>query len=270
MPTPKYYKTDYFPSQQAALKDADEQAVAAAIADADTKYSKDVTEDRFEAAYTYRAVAEHYENTKAYQKAAEYYHFAAHLLRSLEDFRNAGIVYQKGARAAEQVTGSKKEQLKALQWAVRSHARAKMCYADVGDAQESADAYVAEQEARRRLAGAERKPLTWLALMILWITSKYGQSWRRFLITAFVLVVLYGSAYELLERCQRLDAATAEDWRSWSGPYYAIAVALSFDPGQLGDSSSGLAQWVALSNVGVAWILLGLGAAMVARRVKER
>jgi hypothetical protein len=142
-----------------------------------------------------------------------------------------------------------------------------MCFSEVGSTEEAAAAYVAQQDAKGRLALAQRKVLTWALLKLLRLTSLYGQSGSKIMETVAIATVTYGLGYDLLR--STLASTLQTEWRWWSGYYYALVVALSFDPTVV-DSTSPLTRWVALSNVVVAWILLGVGAALVARRVRER
>ena len=106
-----------------------------------------------------------------------------------------------------------------------------------------------------------------LFCQLLRITSQYGQSGGRLAATVALAILTYGLAY------QRLHGTFSENlrsgWQWWSGFYYALLIALSFDPTVL-ETTSPQTRWVGLSNVVVAWILLGVGAALVARRVRER
>lgn len=271
MPTPDYYKREYFPGQRAQI--VDEETLNAMIKFADDNYSRDDTGSRFEVAYSYYAIAEYLETVGAFQKASKYYHFAAHHLRSVENFKNAAGAYFEGGRTAEVAALAKGEpknkKIESLDWAVRSYARAKTCFEDIGDAEEASEAYVAEQDARRKLGKARGDRTTWLALALLCLTTKYGQSWWRLSITMSGFIVLYASTYEILHRYHQLGPSIEGHWNTWSKIYYPLAVALSLDAGAFSDSTI-VAQWIGLSNVVLAWMFLGVAGALVARRVKER
>lgn len=271
MATPDYYKNQYLASQRAKI--INEETLIQMIKFADDNYSRDDTSCRFEVAYSYYAIAEYFENAEAFRNASKYYHFAAHQLRSVENFKNAAGAYFKGGRTAEAAALTKGEpenrKIENLDWAVRSYARAKTCFEDIGDAEEASEAYVAEQNARRKLAKARGNLSSWLALELLRVTTKYGQKWGRLLITMAGFIVLYASTYETLHRHHQLGVSIEGHWNTFSAIYYPLAVALSLDAGAFSDSTI-VAQWIGLSNVVLAWIFLGVAGALVARRVKER
>jgi len=271
MATPDYYKRQYFPNQRAQI--VSEETLNEMIKFADDNYSKDDTSSRFEVAYSYYAIADYLEAAGAFQRASKYYHFAAHQLRSVENFKNAAGAYFAGGRAAEVAALAKGEpanrRIENLDWAVRSYARAKTCFEDIGDAEEASEAYVAEQDARRKLAKARGNRSSWLALELLRVTTKYGQKWGRLLITMAGFSALYASTYETLHRLHQLGPGIEGHWNALSAIYYPLAVALSLDAGAFSDSTI-VAQWIGLSNVVLAWMFLGIAGALVARRVKER
>lgn len=261
MPSPKYYKNTYFQQRKSQIKDL--QSLEEVIEWADAKYSEDDTDTQFKVAYSYLAAAEYLKDLADSQlrRSSDLFHFAGHHLRKVENWRNAGIAYQKAGEAAVMAQD--------FGWAVRSFARAKQCFADVGDAEEMAEAYVLEQDARRLNARENKKWRRFIVLTIWRWTSMYGQSGSRWLIWLFGISLAFSVIYECLFRCGLLFIQNGHWVPIFSGFYFTVGIITTLGFNEIKVVNT-FAQAIVLINLTLGWILLGIGAGMIARRVKER
>src|SRR5262245_4455620 len=194
MPTPNYYKGTYYRERRDQISSS--EALAECLRWADENYSQDDTDTRFKVAYTYYAAADYLRKQGDGTRASDNYHYAGHHLRSVDNLNNAALAYFAGGQAAEEAaTTDSASKAKLLAWAVRSYARATVCFSDVGEAEQASRAYVAQQDARRRLAWAQRNVIVAAVLELLRATSHYGQSGLRLASTVVVMIVFYGLLY---------------------------------------------------------------------------
>jgi hypothetical protein len=143
-----------------------------------------------------------------------------------------GKIYARQG-AGEKVYGVKpgekgQDQSSPGEWAVRSFARAKQCFADVGDAEEAAQAYVKEQDARRFKAHKNKDAIQFVTLTLWRWTSLYGQSWRRWLACMVGLLLVFAGVYEWQFRIGLLELPEGSHWITFiTGLYHAAATVLT-------------------------------------------
>ena len=264
MPTPEFYKTTYLQLTQSKI--TDDESLEKVLQWADHNYAVDDTDTRFRVAYSYLAGAEYLEKATDIQlklkRACRLFHFAGHHLRLVENWNNAGLAYLRAGSLAIEVED--------FEWAVRSFARAKQCFADVGDAEEAAQAYVKEQDARRFRAHKNKDAIQFVTLTLWQWTSLYGQSWRRWLACMVGLLLVFAGVYEWQFRIGLLELPEGSHWTMFiTGLYHAAATVLTLGFDEIRPISA-VSQLAVLLNLALAWALLGIGAGMIARRVKER
>lgn len=263
MPTPAYYKDEYFPKQLGEI--VDDASLKSVLAWADENYAKDDTDTRFRVAYSYLAAATRISDqawpNQDLERASHLFHFAGHHLRKVESWKNSALAYEK-AGDASMLAGD-------FKWAIRSYMRAKQSLIDVGDAEDAARLYVKEQDARRQAARPRGSFITYLSLSIWRATSKYGQSWGRWLVSVVVLILAFSLAYEYVHRTMSIDFGTTQWAPILSGIYVAVQIVTTLGIGD-GFAENLAVQTIVVLNVIFGWLLLGIGAGIVARRVKER
>jgi hypothetical protein len=263
MPTPKYYKEEFYPTQKSKI--VDQESLEKWIAWADDKHSEDDTDTRFRVSYTYLATAEYladqFEQDRDLERISRLFHFAGHHFRKVENWSNSALAYERAGDIAMQHLD--------YEWAVRSYGRAKQSQIDVGDAEYAALLYIKEQDARRQAAKPSGNLFTYGTLSLWRLTSKYGQSWPRWIASMFGFLVVFAFAYEYTHVVRAIDFGISQWIPIVSGFYVAIQVVTTLGISNGMDSDFCVQTFVIL-NVILGWLLLGIGAGIVARRVKER
>ncbi|MBI5106017.1 MAG: hypothetical protein HZB46_13740 [Solirubrobacterales bacterium] len=234
-----------------AARDPDAAARLRAEAD-EGRFGEKADEHR--AAYVYLALAMSSIDDDP-EEADTLFHFAGHTFREVGQLNRAADAYWRaGALAADAVATHGGTEARAA-WAVRSFARAKVLYAEIGESDRSDRMHMLEWEARR-LTGAHPITALWGA------TCRYGTDLGRWLVWLVAIVAVYAIAYQAWAG----DFADAQHTWSWgvSAAYAAIAGVGDHEP------ETSWAQLLATSNVVVMYVMLAIGATILGRRVLGR
>jgi hypothetical protein len=223
------------------------------------------TREQHKAAYTYLALAfTVLENEKIKiciaNKTVEHsklFHFAGHAFREIGQVNRAADAYWRAG-----ITDNRGKP--PSDWGIRSLARAKVCFREVGEVEKSDEMHCLEWEARRHWSPRVRK-----FVLSLWaLTSQYGTAPRRWLVS--LLVVFGGSAlmYELMHRL--LWIHQGQTWTPWASAIYYCAVTMT----TLGYGEFVPTHWVAQSfvvlNIAFGYLLLAVGITILGHKVIGR
>ena len=214
---------------------------------------------QLEAAYTYLALSFamltkddiHVETISAPQ----IFHFAGHAFREIGQLNRAADAYWRAGVI-----------VKPNEFSVRSLARAKSCYSEVGETGKSDHMHVLEWSARRQIP-SQRFPAK--ALLWIWcITSKYGVSSGRWFLSVGVFLGLFTAGYELLYRFGYLYCS-----RAWTpvltAAYMAVVTTATVGFGDI-LPNNWLSQLVVILNILIAYGLLAIGSTILGRKVLAR
>ncbi len=246
----------------AAIQDS--ASASAALAQADEKRLGSAA-DLHEAAYVYLALGIRLSESPAIELAgakgavrpAQLFHFAGHAFRDSGQMNRAADAYRRAGIASDD--GGSPDA-----FGIRSLARAKMCYAEIGETDRSDEMHVLEWEARRRKARVG-KPL----LSVWKWTSGYGTSPRAWLLWVLGFVVLFTLLYEWLHRRGLLCAA--HGWTPFlTAAYYCVVTTATVGYGEIVPCNGPAAQAVVTLHIVAAYILLAIGATILGRKVLGR
>lgn len=146
------------------------------------------TSEQHETAYTYLALAFKMiedpsvliDSLNKKVTVGEMFHFAGHAFRGIGQLNRAADAYWRAGVIAE-----------ISDFSIRSLARAKSCYSDIGEMSKSDEMHRLEWDARRLRSGTISS-----ALFAVWkITSAYGTSSRRWFFSVAVFLLAFTAAY---------------------------------------------------------------------------
>ncbi len=164
---------------------------------------------------------------------------------------------------------NKEKQSKLLELAIRSYARSKICYSEIGESEESETQYIREQDAR--VFQYKLKKQIPYALILWRESSMYGTDLKRWSKWVLATILFLGIVYQLLHSAGLMEAQrTTSDWTFyWSGVFYALSITSSlgmvdFFP------QHWTAQALVIANVIWGYFLLGIGIGIVTRLIKGR
>lgn len=188
--------------------------------------------------------------------ATKILHFAGHGFRQIGQLNRAADAYWR-AGVISDTDGTPDT------FAVRSLARAKMCYAEVGQADCSDRMHFLEWEARR-LGAQGRTPI-----LTLWrITSCYGTSLSRWLAAVALFVLLFAITYEALHAICWITS-TQRWYCLWTAAYYCVVTTATVGYGDIIPTHL-VSQTVVALNIACAYFLLATGATILGRKVLGR
>jgi len=233
--------------------------------DADEMFSRDDHVSWYRMAFLYQAAAHALdvlavssrnwrEQSKLYEQAGLWYHFAAHSFRKQEEYRWAGEAYASSGSCFRQASVLQRQNnqncIEAYKFAIRSFGRAKGVFGEVGDSELSSKACLAEQQLTEKLY-LKTSPLKGIAFAIWGLFTGYGESFGKwslsYLLGVFVFAVI-----------NRLAGLT---------PSQALLV--SFERSLLIANPMGKESLLAI-QLAYAYFNLGLGLALIIRRMSHR
>lgn len=249
---------------------------AEALKFANDHFHENDTDKRFLVAYSYRLAADCAFDLKieiSNIDADHLYHYAAHQLKSLNTFNQAAICYQAGGEcykdSLERLGGKPDEKKKSdiLEFAIRSFARAKMCYQEIGESEKSATAYHKEQEVRREFLWHKKKWLTALWYEVRRVTTNYGESLKRLFITFLCICMAFSIAYTYTSYMYKWPNKFVSPLRTFlKSTYTYIAVSAGF--GEIIDVRWQVKIFILL-NILTGYLLLALIFDFIIRKFKE-
>lgn len=234
------------------------------LLEANNKFGAVDGDTRFLVAYNYTLAAD-YASTfscNVSDTAAEYlYHFAGHHFRLLENFNLAAEAYKKAGDCSKV-----KDDVGSLHWAIRSYARAKVCYQDIGESEKAAAAYYEEQEVRRRKFKKDKKRASYVWFTIRKEITNYGESFYKLFICFLILDLIFSLLYTASDYF--LQWPDVYSWHSLlRGAYLYIAVSIGF--GEIINNVPWPAKIIILLNIFSGYLLLALGIDIIIRKFKE-
>lgn len=191
--------------------------------------------------------------------AAEVFHFAGHAFRGIGQLNRAADAYWRSG-----VIGSNDKKIVSL--AIRSFARAKTCYSEIGETEKSDQMHYLEWELRKTVAGNIRK-----AMLNLWkITSGYGTSTYRWVVSLLLLVAFFSTSYEVLHCFEKLKIGDGQSWTPIVSPiYFCIVTTTTVGYGDI-FPNSWTSQSVVVLNILSGYALLLIGATILGRKILGR
>lgn len=200
---------------------------------------------------------------QAYHRAGEAYHFAGHAYRGLEDYRKAGLCYEKSADCHSAIVREKrrtptpddKRRAEPLPAAIRSFSRAKGVWDDAGDYETAGRVYFEEQRLRVEQAYADA-PLKGLALKLWGAVTGYGERIDRWGASLLVMVLLFAA----------LRRALGGESGFW-GPLQSSIQSTLLMPGA---GPHGGAAWLDILQTACSYFMLGIGVSVIVRKFSPR
>jgi hypothetical protein len=185
--------------------------------------------------------------------ATKLFHFAGHAFRELGQLNRAADAYWRaGVANAEKVDV----------FSIRSLARARMCYNEIGESDKSDLMHILEWEARRQLANWPNRIL----LTGWWLTTSYGTSLSRWVCSLAVFLMSFTVLYVILKSC---NALTATHWSPLSAVYFTVVTTATVGYGDI-VPSDWKAEFVVIANIIVGYAMLAFGATILGRKILGR
>lgn len=220
----------------------------------------------FEAAYMYLALADAiYKKKKndinisvnGNELSPEYlFHFAGHAFREIGQLNRAADAYLRSGLIG--VNNSKPSQL-----VIRSFARAKVLFSEIGENDKSDELHRMEWETRRLLSKGTKK----FFLGIWKITSFYGTSAKRWFMCISIFTIIFSLIYEFLYYHKFLYTVEHIQWTPFISSIYFTVVTLStLGYGDIIPKSS-LSQFCVFVNLVVGYMLLGIGLTILGKSI---
>lgn len=187
--------------------------------------------------------------------ATRVFHFAGHAFREIGQLNRAGDAYWR----AGVLNGKNLDN-----FAIRSLAQAKMCYAEIGESDKSDLMHRLEWAARRMLANWPSRTV----LTAWWLTTVYGTSFWWWLGWLFGIIVVFSFEYEGLHEVAAITQG--HPWTRWiSAVYFCIVTTATVGYGDF-TPTNGIAELVVIINIVVGYIMLALGTTILGRKVLGR
>jgi hypothetical protein len=183
------------------------------------------------------------------------FHFAGNTFREIGQVNRAADAYWRAG-----ALGVAEDQLP--RETVRSLARAKACFAEIGEIGESENMHKLEWEARRKRA-TNKKRLLWL-----WkITSDYGTSLKRWFFCLVLFILTFWAAYEVLHIYHYISEQ--QPWYWSTGLYYFVVTVSTLGYGDF-VPKHWLSQLVVIANIVFGYIMLGYGLTVLGAKILRR
>lgn len=192
------------------------------------------------------------------------FHFAGHAFREIGQLNRAADAYWRaGALGTFLKDGQNKIELPTT-LSVRSYARSKVLYSEIGQIRDSDKSHRLEWEARKRRAGILNKFLLWI-----WKYScQYGTSFLTWLVWLVGITVLFTVTYELLHDHGLIYQG--QTWYAWlSSFYYTIVTTSTVGYGDFVPIGK-IAQMIVVLNIVLGYFILGTGLTIISRKLLGR
>lgn len=196
--------------------------------------------------------------------ACKYFHYAAHGFRDLGNINRAADAYFR-AGVAGSLVEEKTESEREANLAVRSLARAKICYQEIGIVEKSDQMHVLEWSAR----SMDFQGVRW-ALLGLWdVTSLYGTSLKRWICSMTLMLFAFTVLYESLYYFEFLTADGVEWTPFVSSFYFALVTTTTVGYGDIGPQGP-VGQISVVFNILLGYVLFAIGTTILGRKVLAR
>lgn len=190
-------------------------------------------------------------------KAEQMFHFSGYAFREIGQLNRAADAYWRAG-----AVGSRGGTPSPL--AIRSFARSKSVFAEIGEIDQSDRMHRMEWEARKTLSKGIK-----LWLIQLWdATSLYGTSASRWFYWLIGFVLFFSVAYEILH-AQNLIAQEQSWVTGITGVYYTLVTTSTLGYGEFVPSHV-FSQILVILNIILGYVLLGLGLTILGRKTLRR
>lgn len=183
------------------------------------------------------------------------FHFAGHAFREIGQLNRAADAYWRAGVA----NGKEVDK-----FAIRSLARAKNCYAEIGETEKSDCMHRLEWEARR----ARAKWANWAILTAWYLTTAYGTNLRRWLGSILVVLAGFSIIYEVLHTFHAVC-----DGHPWtpilSAVYFCVVTTATVGYGDF-TPTSWIGELVVVTNIILGYAMLVFGTTILGRKVLGR
>lgn len=254
-----YVKND---NRDKAIEIANEYAKTA---DEQCHFSSDYV--RFDVAYKYLLAgdiaAKHQKKDEKLinnSTASQLYHYAGHQFRHVEEYNTAAKTYHKAGEV------SLAEVPIDWDWAIRSFARAKVCFQDIGDSEEASKSYKKEQDCIRRKFLKKKKIVSFIWSTLRKLTTNYGESTLHWAVSFILIICLFGFLY--------MHFGAQKKWveglnlnKFHNGMYLYVVTTLGF--GEVIKNVPAEAKLIFILNLLTGYIMLALGIDILIRKFKE-
>ena len=222
---------------------------------------------RVKAAFYYLAIAKYYYENNNKEKSGDYFHKAAHLLKSTNYTNQAARAYGcAGSELKEYFKIS--HDIKKLKLAVRSFGQSKICFYNTGDSDKSEKMYIEEQKTKIDLLQYQFNfglLLKLLSLKLWRFSSNFGTSFFRWFCIAGGFIIFFSILYNILHYYKYL---IAKNWNLYLSPVYFSVMTISTLGYGENYSTTNLSQLVIIFNIVIGYFLLGLGIGIITRKIK--
>lgn len=246
--------------------------------EADSLQFSDCRLEVYKAAFFYLAAAEYLADCSTFAhldagQCSRIYHYAGHLMRVLGQWNQAGRAYANagafGEVYATKGAMEKEEKIEGQGFAVRSFANSKVCFAVVGNSDESDDMYVKEQKARQKLARFKKQKVTRFSLGFWRLSSRFGTSLRTLAAWILGIIGAYAAAYELLYQTGQIGSNGPAWSNILSAIYFSLVTISTLGYGDFYPCSK-WAQLVVMSNIILGYLSLGVVVVVITRKIRGR
>lgn len=205
-----------------------------------------------------------YESQKSLRDACKYFHYAAHGFRDLGNINRAADAYWRAGVAGSLVEQKTEAEIEA-NLAVRSLARAKICYQEIGIVEKSDQMHVLEWISRSMDFRGMRR-----ALIGLWaITSLYGTSLKRWMFSLALMLSTFTILYELFFQLGFISAEGVDWTPVVSSFYFALVTTTTVGYGDIGPQGA-VGQVAVVVNIFFGYVLFAIGTTILGRKVLAR
>lgn len=182
------------------------------------------------------------------------FHYAGHAFREVGLQNRAADAYWR-AGVADGMPGN--------DFAVRSLARAKSCYGEIGENDKADSMHKLEWEARRALA----RGAYWILLTAWWLTTAYGTSFLRWLVSLLVMLLGFSISYEYLHSSGFI--VEGHPWTVISAVYFCIVTTATVGYGDF-TPTNWIGEAIVVANILIGYAMLAFGATILGRKVIGR
>lgn len=181
------------------------------------------------------------------------FHFAGHSFREIGQINRAADAYWRAGVINDKVECQDTFRLRSL-------ARAKQCYSEIGEPEKSDRMHYLEWEARR-LGNQSISPI----LFIWKITSGYGTSFTCWLISVAIFILTFSLTYELFHTIGWISS-TKEWCNILTSLYFCIVTTATVGYGEI-VPTYWASQVVVTINIVLAYALMAVGVTILGRKV---
>lgn len=223
-----------------------------------------ITAEQHRAAYTYLALAYWKLRSTKHEDGAELpdahllFHFAGHAFREIGQLNRAADAYRRAGITSGEGDAPK-------DFGIRSLARAKMCYREIGEDDKADEAHRLEWDARR----ASSCPCARFTLWIWKVTSGYGTKAFPWVLWVLGMLAAFTICYQIMYWLGWLCVGKCPKWGCFTGAYYSVVTMSTLGYGDISPARCP-AQLAVTIQLVLGYVFLGIGLTILGNKVIRR